>query len=157
MPAAESERRDTTPKIPLRAALVEPRADPNHPEPLLTCGSALGPVKSDDCKAIAETLRGKELQLPFQAAHEGCSLALYAHVRGWKIAGDLVADRIVHDTDVCASKGVVGHQVDDTLQFTGLYGMGPRMWFGQLCGEFGIGLADCIQGQAPGGGKGGKL
>jgi len=138
--------------VPAAPALLDARADPNHPEPDLRCDSSLGPVQTSDCAQIADRIRGKTLNLPYIAGYKGCSLALWSTVRGWTASGDVVADRIRHDMEVCSrgTGGVVGHVVDTSKMFMGIF-PGVKIWVGQLCLEFGIGTADCTQGQAPGG------
>jgi len=134
-----------------RKALAQlKRADPNHPENFLACESALGAVDGDDCKAIAATLKGKTLNLPYQATNGDCSLALWTHKRGWTAKGDEVAARIEHDVDVCSSGagGMVGRVVDSSIEWVALF-PGVKIWFGQLCAEFGIGTANCVQGDSP--------
>jgi hypothetical protein len=125
--------------------------DPNHPEPDLYCERALGPVKTADCMQIADSIRGKTLNLPYLAGAQGCNMALWSTWRGMTASGDVVADRIQHDMDVCSqgTGGVVGHVVDTSKMFVGL-APGVKIWVGQLCQEFGIGVADCTQGEAPG-------
>ncbi|KAH8667776.1 hypothetical protein BGZ61DRAFT_483692 [Ilyonectria robusta] len=143
MPPAPASRRS----IESSPSTLEARADPEWG---VTCGSALGPVKVSACKELAGKLRGQELALPYVGENQGCEVALFAHFRGMTISGDKVADRIDHDSDLCNGGGYVGRQVDDNLAFTVIFAAGPRLWFGQLCGEFGFGIAECTQGEAPG-------
>jgi hypothetical protein len=115
-----------------------------NPEPGLECRSSLQPPSVDDCKGLADTLRGKTLRLPYVASHEDCDLAVFAHFRDFDVRGDQVADRIAHDADVCKSAGsdpVVGFQID-TSQEVPLFGF--TIWFGNLCSMFSFGTANCV-------------
>ncbi|KAM7192622.1 hypothetical protein V8F33_008233 [Rhypophila sp. PSN 637] len=130
---------------------TKPRREPAHlvtrqtPEAGVTCTSTLGPVPVTACKALANSLRGKTLQLPYVTSKDNCDLAIFAHFQRRTANGDTVADRISHDTDLCKSSGsrpVVGSQKDTTQEKYLFYGY--TIWFGNLCGRFGFGIANCV-------------
>jgi hypothetical protein len=124
--------------------------------PGVRCDPGPGPVKSSDCHALAASLRGRDLYLPFAATKESCSVAVFAHYKlgkgqGRTIRGDEVADKIDRGTNSCNSYGVVPTITDSSADIeTPGYLTGYYVFFGQLCGQFGHGIAECTQGEAPG-------
>lgn len=131
------------------ASEPEPASAPHlvarqNPEPGVECRSSLNPPSVDACKKLADSIRGQTLSLPFTTSVDDCDLAVFGHFRDLSASGDKIADRISHDSDLCASAGsdpVVGSQKDTTQE---LIFVGFTIWFGNLCGRFGFGMANCV-------------
>ncbi|KAK4207747.1 hypothetical protein QBC37DRAFT_392542 [Rhypophila decipiens] len=113
------------------------------PEPGVECKFSLGPVDIGDCQGLADSLKGKTLALPYIGGNEDCDLAIFGHVQGLAVNGDTVAERINHDSELCkAARDPVLGSIVDTSQEIPLAGY--TIWFGNLCGQFSFGMANCV-------------
>lgn len=132
-----------------RSPLLTKRQDAGCANPIdwTYCCSSIAAAEANDCKALADSLRGKTLELPFIGVEEDCELAIESYKPGNTVSGDTIADKIKKNVDACQSGGYIGSIHD--------YSVGPDqpgaydMYLGELCGEFGIGVASCAIGDSP--------
>ncbi|KAK4160847.1 hypothetical protein QBC43DRAFT_292494 [Cladorrhinum sp. PSN259] len=119
------------------------------PAPGVTCSSSNNGVPVSQCVALANSVRGQSLRLPFLRTSGNCDLAIFGITSSLSANGNTVADRIVTTSNLCKSSGsnpVVGFQTDDT-QLIPLAGY--TIWFGNLCGTFSWGVSTCIPSNWP--------
>ncbi|KAK5173053.1 uncharacterized protein LTR77_003175 [Saxophila tyrrhenica] len=111
------------------------------------CCPSIAAPDSDDCEDLANSLRGRTLELPFTGASGDCEVAIESYRPDNSVSGDTIADRMIADVQGCDSGGIVGtiHDYSVGIAQPGAY----DVLFGQLCGDFGSGVSACAIGDSP--------
>jgi hypothetical protein len=127
-------------QTPLNEEHRPPKGDPCRSpayQGFTRCCPAPNPPPMNACLALAHSIRGLTLRLPFIGSHGGCALSVQSIVSRGVVAGDNVARRIESMVQSCGELDLAGEMEDYLSPAFDVY-------LGQLCGWFGTDAENCI-------------